>query len=198
MKKIFVIIGKSSTGKDTIFRELLKAKDRLNIEPYVPYTTRPMRSSEKNGVDYFFVSDFDFCNLIKDNKMLEHRIYKTVHGIWRYGTVYDKQFDTEKNIIIVLTLEGYVSLLSSNIIQKNNIIPIYIEVEDGVRLTRALEREKKQSNPKYEEMCRRFLADSNDFSEENIQNANITTRFENYDFSKCLNEIKDYIISFNK
>ena len=41
--------------------------------------------------------------------------------------------------------------------------PIYIEVEDGERLERALAREKTQEVPKYEEMCRRFLADQNDF-----------------------------------
>ena len=38
-------------------------------------------------------------------------------------------------------------------------VPLYVEVDDGLRLSRALERERKQTEPKYAEMCRRFLAD---------------------------------------
>ena len=46
-------------------------------------------------------------------------------------------------------------------------IGIYIEVEDGVRLERALKREQQQASPKYAEMCRRFLADQDDFPKKN-------------------------------
>lgn len=198
MKKIFAFMGKSSSGKDTLFKELLKSQEELNIVPYILYTTRPIRENEQHGKDYFFVSDEDFDNLISTGKMLEYRAYNTVHGIWRYGTANDHQLDTNKNIAIILTLEGYNSLISSNSIDTDNIIPIYIEVEDGERLTRALAREKQQKQPKYKELCRRFLADSEDFSEENLQSAGIKTRFENNNLEECLNEIKTYILSFNK
>lgn len=196
MNQIFVIMGKSSSGKDTLFKELLKEKEALQLEPYISYTTRPIRSNEKNGSDYFFISNDTFNHFIQTNQMLEHKEYQTIHGIWKYGMVYDNQFNTNKNILIVLTLERYLSLLSSSIITPKKIIPIYIEVDDGERLTRALEREKNQASPKYEELCRRFLSDSRDFSEENLQNANITKRFQNHNFSKCLQQIKDYIVSF--
>jgi len=73
--------------------------------------------------------------------------------------------------------------------------PIYIEVEDGERLERALAREKTQEVPKYEEMCRRFLADQNDFSEENILKAGIWKRFENHNLDECVKEIVNYIKS---
>ena len=53
-----------------------------------------------------------------------------------------------------------------NYFGKENVIPIYIQVDDGVRLERALERERTQKEPKYAELCRRFLADEKDFSEE--------------------------------
>ena len=72
-------------------------------------------------------------------------------------------------------------------------IPLYVEVEDGLRLSRALERERQQAAPKYAEMCRRFLADSEDFSEKNLQDAGITKRFQNLDFQKCVSEICAYI-----
>jgi guanylate kinase len=129
--------------------------------------------------------------------MLEHREYNTIHGIWKYGTVSDKQFETDNNIIIILTLEGYLNFISSNIINKENIVPIYIDLDDGKRLSRALSRERNQKEPKYEELCRRFLADSKDFSEDKLQAAGINSRFENDIFLKCVKEIKNYIISFN-
>lgn len=198
MKKIFVFMGKSSSGKDTLFKELLKSSEELDIVPYVLYTTRPMRENEENGKDYFFVSDETFDKLISEGKMIEYRAYNTVHGVWKYGTVSDNQFDTNKNIAIILTLEGYNSLVKSGVISNEDIIPVCIEVEDGERLTRALAREKQQKQPKFKELCRRFLADSEDFSEENLQSAGINTRFENNNLEECLNEIKNYILSFNK
>lgn len=71
--------------------------------------------------------------------------------------------------------------------------PIYIEVEDGERLARALNRERSQKTPRYEEMCRRFLADQEDFSEEKIAAAGIKKRFQNIDLEKCVEEIAQYI-----
>lgn len=197
MKKIFVVMGKSSSGKDTLFKELIKASEDLNCTPYVPYTTRPMREGEENGVDYFFVNEDEFNSLIFENKMIEHRCYNTVHGIWKYGTVNDKQFETDSNILIILTLEGYNSLLNAKIVSQTNIIPIYIEVEDGERLSRALSRERAQKQSKYKELCRRFIADSEDFSEDNLKKSNIIIRFQNDNFENCLKSIKDYILSFD-
>ena len=73
------------------------------------------------------------------------------------------------------------------------ILPVYIELDDGVRLQRALDRELRQEKPKYEEMCRRFLADSADFSEEKLAAAGIRDRFENTDLTKCLKDITKYL-----
>ena len=69
-------------------------------------------------------------------------------------------------------------------------MPIYIEVDDGIRLQRALDREKMQKNPNYDEMCRRYLADAADFSESNLNKCEIYKRYNNDDFEKCVNEIK--------
>ena len=72
-------------------------------------------------------------------------------------------------------------------------LPVMIELDDGVRLERALSRERKQKQPRYQEMCRRFLADSEDFSEEKILAAGICRRFKNEDLESCLEEICAYI-----
>ena len=73
------------------------------------------------------------------------------------------------------------------------VVPIYIEVEDGVRLQRALDRERMQAEPKYEELCRRFLADAKDFSEENLKKAEIERRFVNDELEETERQIKEFI-----
>ena len=120
-------------------------------------------------------------------KVIELRAYNTVHGIWKYFTVDDGQFDREDHLIAIGTLESYVQL--RKYFGDEKLIPIYVEVEDGIRLERALAREKAQKVPKYEELCRRFLADAADFSEEKLQEAGITHRFINVSMVECVQEI---------
>ena len=76
----------------------------------------------------------------------------------------------------------------------DKVVPVYVEVEDGERLQRALNRERAEESPKYRELCRRFLADCEDFSEEKIAEAGIERRFENDNLERCKNEIKEYLI----
>lgn len=192
MGKIFYIIGKSSTGKDTIYKKLLdKYPDEL--KQVVMYTTRPIREGETDGVTYNFVTEDYYEQAYKQGLIIESRAYDTVHGIWRYFTVNDGKTDLNKgNYLISGVLESYVS--TRKYFGKDAVIPIYIEVEDGERLTRALKREKKPGNRKFAEMCRRFLADTEDFSEEKLKAAGIEIRFENKDLFKCMSEIEDYIL----
>jgi len=191
MSKLFIIIGKSATGKDTIYKRLLDDKD-LNLKSVVMYTTRPIRLSETNGGEYFFVDEDKLNELEKQNKIIEHRFYNTVHGIWHYFTVNDGQIDLDRyNYLMLGTLNSYGQI--RDYFGEDKVIPIYIEVEDGIRLMRALLREQKQDKPKYAELCRRFLADDEDFSEENIARYGITKRYINMDIDKCVQEITDDI-----
>ena len=194
MGRIFYLMGKSSTGKDSFYKQLI-SDETLGLKKIVMYTTRPIRAQEKNGEEYFFVNDERLARLEADRKVIERRSYNTVHGVWHYFTVCDDQIDLTKDSYVVIgTLESYVA--SKKYFGEGVLVPIYIEVDDGVRLQRALDREREQSKPKYREMCRRFIADSDDFSEENIAAAGITRRFENDVFEKCLAEITDYICEF--
>ena len=61
-------------------------------------------------------------------------------------------------------------------------------------MSRALCRERMQENPKYEELCRRFLADAKDFSEEKLKEAGITRRFVNQDLDETKKEIRELIV----
>jgi guanylate kinase len=90
-------------------------------------------------------------------------------------------------LIAIGTLESYVQL--RKYFGDEKLVPIYIEVEDGLRLERALSRERQQSEPKYEELCRRFLADAADFSVDKLNEAGITQKYFNIDMDKCINEI---------
>lgn len=191
MGKIICLMGKSSTGKDTIFRELMRNKE-LNLQRIVSYTTRPVRAGEVQGKQYFFVQEEEFQNLKKAGRVVEDRVYHTCHGLWRYFTVDDGRIDLEKNDYIVIgTLESFVK--SREYFGEDKLIPVLIELDDGERLQRALDRERSQDNPKYEEMCRRFLADSEDFSEENMKKAGISKRFYNGELETCISGIVSYI-----
>ena len=192
MGKIIYIMGKSSSGKDTIFKKLL-GDVALSLKTIVSYTTRPIRKGEKNGEEYFFTDEEGFQRLKSEGKVIEDRCYQTVHGPWRYFTVDDGQINDTDNYITIGTIESYSKIC--DYYGKEKLIPVLIELDDGVRLERALNRERKQTVPKYEEMCRRFLADAKDFSEERISAAGIERRFENTDLYKCLDEIKGYVVS---
>lgn len=190
MGRIICLMGKSSTGKDTIYKSLLE-DDSLGLRRIVPYTTRPIRDGERNGVEYFFTDEAGFQGLKEQGKVVEDRAYETYHGLWRYFTVDDGQIKPGQDYLLISTLEAYVRL--QDYFGKDRLVPVMIELEDGERLQRALDREKSQEFPRYEEMCRRFLADSKDFMDERIAQAGITRRFQNKDLEKCLQEIRGYI-----
>lgn len=185
MSKIFYLMGKSASGKDTIYKKVKEAVPEL--KQVVIYTTRPIRAGEQEGVEYHFTDEAEFRQWEASGKVIEYRIYQTAHGPWIYYTVDDGQFDGETNLIAIGTLESYVQM--KDYFGTEKIVPIYVEVEDGLRLARALERERSQEQPKYKEMCRRFIADSEDFSEEKLQEAQIDKRYQNVEIQECLEEI---------
>ena len=191
MGKIFCVMGKSASGKDTIYNKILQ-DDSLMLSRIIPYTTRPIRDGETQDKDYHFCNEEDVKRLSAQGRIIELREYNTVYGVWKYFTVNDGDIDLRcKSYLTVGTLESYTKI--RDYFGSDKVLPIYVEVEDGDRLIRAIHREKGQQVPKYEEMCRRFLADEEDFSEENLIKSGITERFGNEDFTECLNKIQRYI-----
>lgn len=191
MGKIVYLMGKSSSGKDTIYKRLLENKEVL-FHTVVLYTTRPIRAGEKNGVEYYFTDEAGFLKLQREGKVIEDRVYHTVQGMWRYFTVVeDNLFQDQKNYLMMGTLESYEKVRAY--FGKEKMIPVFIDLDDGERLQRALDRERAQDVPQYEEMCRRFLADMRDFSEEKIRQADIKRRFLNDNLERCLLEITEYV-----
>lgn len=194
MGRIFCIIGKSSSGKDTIYKKLLNCHE-LDLKNIVPYTTRPIRAGEQEGVEYHFVTTEAMEQMRIDNRIIESRSYDTVYGKWYYFMAEDCQLALEKyDYLVIGTLASYVKM--RDYFGTDKVVAIYIDLEDGERLNRALRREKKQCEPRYEEMCRRFIADTKDFSEEKLVEAGITRYFDNHCLKKCLGEIIEYIKSY--
>lgn len=101
----------------------------------------------------------------------------------------DGQFEVngEASFLMIGTLESYEKMC--RYFGQQVMVPLYIEVPDGKRLMRALERENSQNSPNYREVCRRYLADENDFSEEKLDSLGIEKRFKNLDLQTCLEEI---------
>lgn len=191
MGKMIYLMGKSSTGKDTVYRKLLSWKE-MNLKRIVPYTTRPIRIGEKEGNEYHFTDETEYKRLEEQGVIIEARAYHTYHGLWRYFTVDDGKIDLSKeNYLMIGTLESYVN--TAEYFGKDKVLPVLLELDDGIRLQRALNRERKQKNPRYQELCRRYLADAEDFSEEKIKKAGIPERFSNDNLEKCIAEIKEYI-----
>lgn len=190
MGKIFYVMGKSSSGKDTIYKRLMEKNP--DFRTVVPYTTRPVREGEKDGVEYFFTDDAHLRVMQEAGRVIEVRSYNTKCGVWTYFTADDGQIDLkEYDYLMIGTLVSYHAL--KVYFGDERIVPLYIQVEDGERLSRALERERREAVPRYAELCRRFLADEEDFSEQKLQEAGIGIRFENRDLETCLNEIQAFI-----
>lgn len=198
MAVLYLVMGKSASGKDTIFQKL-REDEKLGFQTIVPYTTRPKREGEKEGREYHFVSPETFHAMESEQRIMESRTYRTVHGDWTYFTADDGQMDLdgEGRYLLIGTLETYGKI--REFYQKKgqnqewileHIRPLYIEVEDGERLFRALCREQEQEKPGYAELCRRFLADEGDFSEEKLLAAGIERRFQNRELEACLEEIR--------
>ena len=198
MAYIFVLIGKSGSGKDSFFERLMEDKE-LNLKKIVGYTTRPIRHGEENGREYYFTDIPGLNSMREKGNVIEERCYHTVHGEWYYFTAKDENIkreleSSENKYLYIGTLESFAGMC--DYYGRDKIIPLYIYVEDGIRLERALIREKKQEVPKYAEMCRRFLADEEDFSEENLKKAGIEKLFDNSGApEECFKKLKDTILN---
>lgn len=202
MIKLIYIMGKSSTGKDTIKTELFR---RLKIENFsirelILYTTREKRVNELEGVDYYFVKEDEYQSMLNKGEIVESRTYNKVQGMVRYFTVLDKKIMEPclDYVVSIGTLESYNNI--RNYIAENRdinikILPVYLEVENKKRYDRAMKREEKEplESRNYDEVNRRYQADEADFSEEKLRELDINIRFENDNIENTINSIFRYV-----
>ncbi len=194
MGKIFYLIGKSCAGKDSLYNILIRDEE-LNLHPVVRYTTRPPRDGETSGESYHFVDTDVYEEYKADGKIIEEQVYHTIHGDWYYFTADDGAIDLDNyDYLAIGVLESFAG--TREYYGSRKVLPIYIELDDGERLERALVRERLPGNGRYAEMCRRFLSDADDFREERIRELGITddVRFENDDLDNCAKRIREWIL----
>ena len=200
MSNLVYIMGKSASGKDTVYK---KIKENMDANVYVLYTTRPMRNGEQDGREYHFITKEEYRKLEEQGKVIESRHYNVVNAegkkdIWTYATIDDKQWEKQGNFLTIGTLESYNSIkkyLENHPEKDLKLLPIYIYIDENERRNRAINREKQNKKPNYEEMERRLKADNIDFSDEKLNEAGITgtDSFENEDLDFCVNEIVRHI-----
>ena len=206
---LFIIMGKSATGKDTLYKEVLRRQPELL--PVIPYTTRPIREGEVDGQAYHFVSEDEMQEMEREGIVIEKRVYHTVKGDWYYFTADDfsdkcagannedtgnQNPDERKSPdhIMIITLEGYENI--RDYFGSDRVIPIYIEVDDITRMERSLAREKHEDKPCVAEICRRFLADDEDFSEDKLAKDEIKHRIINDDLDRAVEKVLEVIESY--
>ena len=159
-QKIFVILGKSNTGKSTIFKKVMELIRFNNddIELLKSCTTRPKREEDKQDNEYDFVDKGYFTKLHKEDGLLEYSVYDTVYGYWFYFTrIADLK---DKDYIKIINPSGLAQLRDSVKKMPYEVIAIEIIADDEVRMERAL---KRNDGTSIEEIERRFNADSRDF-----------------------------------
>lgn len=187
MGHLYIFMGKSASGKDTLYREVMERHPQLR--PVITYTTRPIRVGETDGKEYHFVSEEQMQEMQSSGKVVECRCYQTVKGPWYYFTADDGQIDFDKgDFCMITTLAGYEQI--RDYFGTEQVIPLYIEVDDMLRMERSLSREKEQAQPCVAEVCRRFLADEKDFAEENLARLDIRERIENSSLERAITHIE--------
>mgnify|MGYP006138675015 CR=1 FL=1 len=136
-KNIYIISGPSGVGKDTVIKKL---NNKLkNIQLITTVTTRAIRKNEKNNIDYIFVTESQFQNLIDENKLIE---WSKVYGNY-YGVPKDQIKNGIKNNIIIKTDIQGVRKLKNKI---KNATTIFIMPPDIQTLLRRLESRKTDSS----------------------------------------------------
>lgn len=137
MSTILVLTGLSGSGKTTIAKAIPK---KLLFKRPILFTTRPIRPGEINGEDYIFLTNKEYDNFLKQNKIICHEEFKVASGdIWKYGISKD---DLNDNVVIAGTPK-IVEELKQNY---NNVVDIMIAVsDDNKRFERILNRNDNQS-----------------------------------------------------
>lgn len=152
-KVIVAFFGKSGSGKDSIVRYLSQLYPESN--KIIPFTTRPRRSYEVEGKDYFFTTEANFCKMVKEKKMVGISLF---NKNWHYGA----NIDTIANDKINYGIFNIAAIEQMKSDARLLIIPVEVVADDKRRLMRALEREEK---PDCYEICRRYLSDYSDYQE---------------------------------
>lgn len=148
--KILAIYGMSAAGKDTFLNHL---SNNFDLNKILLTTSRPPREKEIDGVDYLFKKKKD---ILRDDNFL----WPIDYNNWIYA-IAKESIKNDKINVGIFNLYWMKKLFEDND-EHFDLMAIEISASDKDRLMRSLRREK---NPDCDEICRRFLADKQDFND---------------------------------
>ena len=158
MGRIICLLGKSGTGKDTLFRLALSTGE---LRPLIPYTTRPRRLEEVDGLNYHFVTAAEMERMEAAGQIIERRTYQTTQGPWHYFTA-AAALAPDSDYILITTPAALPAIVAC--FGTKRVVAVLLEAGDQVRLERSIRREAGQPRPDFAEVCRRYLSDEADFA----------------------------------
>ena len=177
---ILILLGKTTSGKDTIVNKLV---DEYDFKKLITYTTRPKRKSEENGVTYHYISEEDFKQRINKGFFAEWKTYNTEFGVWYYGTALDDLKMADDKTVIILTPDGYRDIKNK---LPSNSKAIYVYTNNATIKKRLVKRGDDER-----EAQRRLEHDNEDFK--GVENEVDRIVYNNYD-TKIEDVIKKIII----
>lgn len=164
MKKIntLILIGMTCCGKSTVINEIYNLASDFDIEfdKVVPYTTRPRRDGEADGIDYHYVSDKRLEEKKENDELLTYEKFNTKYGIWKYALAKDSF--VSDNIIPIkhkIHISNAKELEKIILFGKINPVTFYLDVNDKI----LLDRMEKDTQRGYAESKRRFEEDYDDY-----------------------------------
>ena len=154
--KLFVILGKSASGKSTILNDVLS---KLDIPVLLSNTTRPPRNGEIDGKEYNFVTMSTFDEDYKNENILEYDCFRidSLKETWVYYSKKSDLFLDKISQIKIVSPTGLAQLMSHKEL-RDNIVSIFIDCPDKLRQKRYLSRCISPDN-----MNERFERDEKNF-----------------------------------
>ena len=188
---MLVLMGKSTSGKDTIKNELI---NKYSFHSIVTYTTRPIRNGEVPDVTYHYISDEEFKQKIEDGFFAEHKTYlakinEDTYGKWYYGTALEDLQNADENTVVILTPEGVRDILKYNLDMK--VIWIYANQST---IDKRMDERVKRGQANQSENERRQIKDHKDFKVADCLADKIVYNNYNYDLDEVIKRVLGYYI----
>ena len=181
-----IIMGKTCSGKNAVVKELVSR----GWSQIITYTSRPKRRGEKNGREYFYISEEDFTNKINNGYFAEWKSYYVNGETWYYGSPSEEIIEASldgKNHVIILTPQGVEDTLAflSKYISDYQINIIYLYANRSTILKRLQKRKDKNDS-----IARRMRADDIDF----MNATSIANKIVYNNDSDSISDVADKII----
>ena len=177
---IVILSSPSGAGKTSLVKEI-SIKKKFNIS--ISHTTRKPRKNETNGVHYYFVTKFEFKNLIKQKKFLEHaKVFNNFYGSSKQKVI--NQLESGKNVIFDIDWQGTKQIINKKL--KFRLITFFILPPSRVELKNRLLKRENNNSKIVEERMLQFDKDVQKWKDYDFV-------VINDNFEKCCKEITKII-----